>query len=59
MGRILLREVLIKALVLNRHARNGKTNGRAYIFDMLNKAYEDDAYFQNIQDKLGEVQSLL
>lgn len=59
LGRILLREVLIKVLVLNRYARNGQSDGQVTIPAMLHHAFEQNDYYQDIQQKLGEVEALI
>ncbi len=59
LGRILLREILIKAMVLNRYARNGQSDGQATIPAMLHHAFENDEYYQDIQKKLCEVEALI
>ncbi len=50
LGRILLREVLLKALVLNKYA-----NDQASIATMLRQAYEDESYHQALHTRFKEV----
>lgn len=58
LGRILLREVLLKTLALNKglkHRKNGKTS----LALMLKKAYKDEAYHQAIHEELRAVEALV
>ncbi len=66
LGRILLREILIKSLALNKYT-NGQQqgdqaahkNGQVSLAYMLKKAYEDDAFHQSIHSRLREVEALV
>ena len=66
LGRILLREILIKSLVLSKHANGAgqpahaqMVNGQASLAAMLKKAYSDDGYHQAIHNQLREVEALV
>ncbi len=58
LGRILLRELLLKSLVLNKQLKD-RDSGKTSLARMLKKAYEDETYHRALHDELRAVETLV